>query len=47
VVKHTSKQGAVGLGAKNSKRAPANFLSEIVQYWTTIYPGLADHPMRE
>ncbi len=43
VVKHTSIQGAVGAGAKNSKHTPATFLSEIVQYWTAIYPGLADH----
>jgi hypothetical protein len=43
VVKHTSKQGAVGAGAKNGKGAPATFLSGIVQYWTVNYPGLADH----
>ena len=30
VVKHTSKQGAVGAGAENSKHTPAPFPSEIV-----------------
>jgi len=28
---------------KNSKGAPATLLSEIVQYWTAIHPGLANH----
>jgi TolA-binding protein len=27
----------------NSQRNPSAFLSEIVQYWTAIYPELADH----
>jgi|RhiMetdeSRZDD1v2_1073273.scaffolds.fasta_scaffold809493_4 hypothetical protein len=40
VVNHTSKQGAVGASAKNSR--PLTFLSEIVQYWTALYPELAD-----
>jgi hypothetical protein len=30
-------------GAKNSQPNPGAFLSEIVQYWTAIYPELADH----
>ena len=27
----------------NSQHNPSAFLSEIVQYWTAIYPELADH----
>jgi hypothetical protein len=29
--------------AVNSQHNLATFLSEIVQYWTAIYPELADH----
>jgi hypothetical protein len=30
-------------GANNSQHNPGAFLSEIVQYWTAIYPELDDH----
>jgi hypothetical protein len=28
------------------RNRPATFLSEVVQYWTAIYPKLADHQCR-
>jgi hypothetical protein len=36
----------IGASAKNSLPKPATFLSEIVQYWTAIYPKLPDHLCR-
>jgi len=36
----------IGAAAKNSQPNPATFLSEIVQYWTAIYPELPDHQCR-
>jgi hypothetical protein len=36
----------IGAAAKNSQPNPATFLSEIVQYWTAIYPKLPDHQCR-
>jgi hypothetical protein len=46
---HTGRVAAnsqIGAAAKNSQPKPATFLSEIVQYWTAIYPKLPDHQCR-
>jgi len=49
VIDHTMRLAAhsqIGAAAKNSQPNPATFLSEIVQYWTAIYPKLGDHQCR-